>query len=105
MKALSHKEAELIVGVPRWLTQHVARVTTAGATILHSQECVAANPDLRKCPYSEALNWPDVWLKDWLKKHLDVPVLVELEHDQRGRAMLIPGQHLKPSYVPTITFE
>lgn len=49
---------EEIVGVERHATEHYGRAVSTEQTvyILHSQECKDTTPDLRKCPFSIALD-------------------------------------------------
>lgn len=78
---------EEIVGVRRHLERHYARAVTAEQqiVILHSWRCRDANPDLRECPFSRALDagiepdqWPD-----------DTPVV--LTHPFLTDGHLMPG--------------
>lgn len=51
-------EIEQIVGVVRHATEHVGRAVSVEQTvyILHSQECLDRDIDLRDCPFSLALD-------------------------------------------------
>ena len=54
----SAQQIESIVGAKRHATEHMARAVSAEQCvyILHSKECVGVGIDLRKCPYSVALD-------------------------------------------------
>lgn len=78
---------EDIVGVKRHLDRHYARAISATeeVVILHSRRCRNANPDLRDCPFSLALDRGILpVLADWPG---DVPVVLA-EHSTAG--------HLRP---------
>lgn len=75
-------EIESIVGAPRHPTEHYARAVSEDETvyILHSQECKDSGVDLRKCPFSRALDKgidrPLPW-SGW-RYVIDRPVRVEV---------------------------
>jgi hypothetical protein len=67
-----------IVGVDRDAVEHFGRAVSAEQRvyILHSQRCVDRQSDLRKCPFSVALDLgidEDAWCL-----HEDVPVLLSI---------------------------
>ena len=49
-------EVESIVGARRHKTSHLCRTVNDIVYILHSQQCIEDYPDLRKCPFSRALD-------------------------------------------------
>ena len=49
-------EVESIVGARRHKTSHLCRTVDDIVYILHSQQCIEDYPDLRKCPFSKALD-------------------------------------------------
>ena len=55
---VSPDEIEAIVVINRHPVWHYARAVSEQETvyILHSAECKASRPDLRKCPFSRALD-------------------------------------------------
>lgn len=55
---MDYSQIDRIVGAPRHPTGHYGRADSAEQTvyILHSQECLDSGRDLRKCPYSVALD-------------------------------------------------
>lgn len=60
------EEIESIVGVLRHDHDHIGRVSenhlgSRTVHILHSQECVSQNDDLRECEFSKALAWLSPW--------------------------------------------
>lgn len=60
---------EQIIGAARHLTNHIGRAVSAEQTvyILHSRVCLDSGIDLRKCPYSLALDRginPATWEED-----------------------------------------
>lgn len=68
---------EGIVGVKRDPRLHYARIVSAEQMIyiLHSQECRDSTPDLRECPFSEAMD-RGIEVSEWIR---DAPVLVEID--------------------------
>jgi len=86
---------EEIVGCERQNQQHMARAVTAEQTvyILHSHFCLGANPDLRECIFSQALDngvEPDRW-----EGFEDRPVQVLISWEGR----LVPARQARS--VPT----
>ena len=49
-------EIESIVGARRHKASHLCRTVDDIVYILHSQQCIEDYPDLRKCPFSRALD-------------------------------------------------
>lgn len=87
------EDIERIIGVPRHPALHWGRAISSEQTfyILHSRACQTEYTDLRRCPYSQALDlgifgdWPE-----------DSPVLLMLREDDRGRWRLIPNEPCCP---------
>lgn len=81
-------DIERIVGVKRHQTEHWGRAVSREQRvyILHSRECLDAADDLRRCPYSLALDDgidPQRWTED-------VPLLLAIS-DPDGEAWLEPA--------------
>lgn len=59
-------EIESVVGIRRHPSRHYARADSPSEMvyILHSSDCLAQNPDLRKCPFSVALD-KGISLYEW----------------------------------------
>ena len=78
-------QIESIVGAPRHATDHLGRAVSAEQRvyILHPQQCRDAVPNLRDCPYSDALDWgieaAGVWPL-WAARQ-DVPVRLVVTPD------------------------
>lgn len=78
-------EIEAIVGLARHDTEHYGRAVSAEQRvyILHPRQCRDAVPDLRDCPYSDALDWgidaAGVWPL-WAARQ-DVPVRLVVTPD------------------------
>lgn len=70
---------EDIVGAKRHPIRHLARVVSSEERvyILHSQDCVDSESDLRRCPYSIALD-KGINLDHWVQ---DEPVHVIFRYD------------------------
>lgn len=77
---------ERIVGERRQPMAHVARAVAheQRVYILHSEACLAVRPDLRKCPWSLALD-EGIDLDEWVE---DVPLRVGIRH---GRLVPVPA--------------
>jgi hypothetical protein len=78
---------EHIVGAKRHRWFHQGRAMSSNQTvyILHSQECLDSDRDLRECPYSLALDHgiqPEEWRQD-------EPVMLHIEGDY-GKERLVP---------------
>lgn len=71
-------EIEEIVGTKRHRRAHWGRAVRDDMVfyILHSQNCVEDNPDLRACPFSVALD-QGIDLDTW-KDLMDRPVLLQI---------------------------
>jgi len=67
---------EKIVGAKRHQREHYGRAVTAEQTvyILHSADCAAQSPDLRRCEYSLALD-QGIDVDDWIE---DEPVMLAI---------------------------
>jgi hypothetical protein len=80
-------EIEQIVGVERHATRHYARAVSVEQVvyILHSEDCRAAQADLRDCPFSRALD-RGIDEQDWSGRE-DRPVLVRVRN-----GLLIPDR-------------
>lgn len=94
-------EIEDLVGVKRHAVQHYGHAVAAQNKIyiLHSAHCVATQEDLRKCPYSVALD-QGAPLNQWYF-HLNTPVRLAIDVD----GYLVPyrgvmDRTLWPSYPP-----
>ena len=79
----SADKIEGIVGATRHETIHVARAVSAEERvyILHSQECVEKFADLRRCPFSIALDEGidlELW-GDWQDRPVEVRVDEEFD--------------------------
>lgn len=90
-------EIEVIVGVARNHTFHLARAISADHTvyILHSQECKDSGIDLRQCVFSQALD-----------RGIDVALWQRLHCEDRVVALAVMGGELlpvKPSWLDTQT--
>lgn len=70
---------EQIVGKPRHSRIHYGRAVSDEQTfyILHSQNCVDDNPDLRECDFSVALDNNGINLDLW-EHHQDGPVVLSI---------------------------
>lgn len=87
---------EAIIGLPRRLHQHLARVVDRdgddGVFIMHSKMCVALTPDLRTCPYSLALDLGVADVPGWHDENGE-PVRETVQVVlRRGRLMPVPLQ-------------
>lgn len=82
-------DIERIVGVTRSLGQHIGRAVTRGDHlrkkdtfyILHSKQCLREHEDLKRCPFSRALDkgiQPEWWIAVE-----DKPVYIGINHDFR----------------------
>lgn len=73
---------ESIVGAKRDDTDHLARAVSAEERvyILHSRQCTLAYDDLRRCPYSVALDEEGIDMGDW-HGFEDRPVVVNIDPD------------------------
>jgi hypothetical protein len=69
---------ESIVGVPRHATDHYGRAVSWEQVvyILHSQDCLVIEEDLRDCDYSLALDL-GIDVDDWVQ---DAPVVLEIRN-------------------------
>ena len=81
-------EIEAIVGIARHPSYHFGRNSTGDEKIyiLHSQECLDREADLRDCPFSVALD-AGVEESDWTGDRANRPLRLELWH-----GMLIPAE-------------
>ena len=86
-------DIEIIVGAKRDETFHIGWFNSPGGIfyILHSQQCVSSEPDLRDCEYSKSLDehWVDVL--EWTE---GVPRFIKL-----GDGQIEPMWHFLPELI------
>lgn len=87
-------EIERIVGTERWMWTHFGRAVSAEQTvyILHSIECKNSGGDLRKCPYSIALD-RGICEEDW-SGFEDLAVAVGIRSND-GRLFPVQGTEIR----------
>lgn len=84
-------QIERIVGATRHPTDHIGRAVSAEQKvyILHSAECYGTTPDLRRCPFSLALD-RGINPREWIE---DEPVVLRI---RRSRLFPVTGTEATP---------
>lgn len=85
-------EAEARVGATRAQAQHYGRANTRmrHVYVLHSQDCLDSETDLRECAFSLALD-RGIDAAAWL---LDTPVVITIEDDALCGRTAVPDEDL-----------